>query len=74
VGDERLFAAFIGLIILIVTIIGHYNSRLFLDLNEGIWPKESMVDASLHPNKFRTYIWLGYIVAGVFLLYAIFAT
>jgi hypothetical protein len=74
VGDERLFASFIGLIILIVTIIGHYNSRLSLDLNEGIWPKERIVDASLHPNKFRTYIWLGYIVAGVFLLYAIFAT
>ena len=72
-GDERLFAAVIGLIILIVTAIGHYKGRFFLDPNEGVWPRERMVDASLHPNKFRTYIWLGYIVAGGFLLYAIFA-
>jgi hypothetical protein len=74
VGDERLFAAIIGLIILIVTGIGHYKGRFFLDPNEGVWPRERMVDASLHPNKFSIYIWLGYIVAGVFLLYAIFAT
>lgn len=73
-GDQRLFAAFIGLIILIVTAIGHYKGRFFLDPNEGIWLKERIVDASLHPNKFRTYIWLSYIVAGAFLLYAIFPT
>jgi hypothetical protein len=74
VGDERLFAAFIGFLILIVTGIGHYRGRFFLDPNEGIWPKERIVDASLRPSKFRTYIWFGYIVAGTFLLYAIFAT
>jgi hypothetical protein len=72
--DERLFAASIGLIILIVTGIGHYKGRFCLDPNEGIWPRQKVVDASLHPNKFGTYIWLGYIVAGVFLLYAVFAT
>jgi hypothetical protein len=71
--SERLFAALIGLIILIVTGIGHYKGRFFLDPNEGVWPSERIVDASLHRNKFRTYLWLCYIVAGAFLLYAIFA-
>lgn len=73
-GDERLFAAFIGLMILLVTGIGHYKGRFFLDPKEGLWPKERIIDKSLHPNKFRTYVWLGYIVAGAFFLYAIFAT
>jgi hypothetical protein len=59
VGDDRLFAAFIGLMVLIVTAIGHYKGRFFLDPKEGIWPEERIVDASLHRNKFRTYIGLG---------------
>jgi hypothetical protein len=73
VGSERLIAAFIGLIILIVTGIGHYKDRFFLDPNEGVWPRERMVDASLHLNKFKTYIWFGY-SSRRFLLYAICAT